>query len=110
VAQLANSNRIESSPETAYFMAHAEMEQGDWQGAINSLNDLLGDRGAIVIDGPAALIPLAEYDLSICYRKLGRDSDAESHFASVLSTWNKADADIKARIRSSKEDPAAIHH
>jgi DNA-binding winged helix-turn-helix (wHTH) protein/thioredoxin-like negative regulator of GroEL len=110
VAQLANSNRIESSPETAYFMAQAEMEQGDWHGAINSLNDLLGDRGSIVIDGPAALIPLAEYDLSICYRKLGRDSDAESHLASVLSAWNKADADIKARIRSSKEDPAAIHH
>jgi DNA-binding winged helix-turn-helix (wHTH) protein/thioredoxin-like negative regulator of GroEL len=110
VAQLANSNRIESSPETAYFMAQAEMEQGDWQGAINSLNDLLGDRGAIVIDGPAALIPLAEYDLSICYRKSGRDSDAESHFASVLSMWNKADADIKAKIRSSKEEPAAIHH
>ncbi len=110
VAQLANSNRMDSSPETAYFMAQAEMEQGDWQGASDSLNDLLSDRGAVIIDGPAALIPLAEYDLSICYRRLGRDADAESHLASVLSMWNKADPDIKARVISSKEDPAAFHH
>ena len=91
-------------------MAQAEMEQGDWQGASDSLNDLLSDRGAVIIDGPAALIPLAEYDLSICYRRLGRDADAESHLASVLSMWNKADPDIKARVISSKEDPAAFHH
>jgi DNA-binding winged helix-turn-helix (wHTH) protein/tetratricopeptide (TPR) repeat protein len=110
VAQLMNSNRIDSSPETTYFMAQAEMEQGDWQGALDSLNDLLGDRGAVIIDGPAALIPLAEYDLSICYRRLGRDADTKSHLASALSMWEKADADIKARVGSSKEAPAAIHH
>lgn len=101
---------MDSSPETAYFMAQAEMEQGDWQRASDSLNDLLSDPGAVIIDGPAALIPLAEYDLSICYRRLGRDADAESHLASVLSTWNKADPGIKARVISSKGDPAAFHH
>ena len=110
VAQLANSNRIDSSPETAYFMAQAETEQGDWHGAVDSLNDLLGDRGAVIIDGPAALIPLAEYDLSICYRRLGRDADAQSRLASALNMWGKADADIKARVGSSKEASAAIHH
>jgi DNA-binding winged helix-turn-helix (wHTH) protein len=110
VTQLANSNRIDSSPETAYFMAQAEMEQRDWQGTIDSLNDLLGDRGAIIIDGPAALIPLAEYDLSICYRKLGREADAQSHLAFALGMWKEADPDIKARAGSSKEVTAAIHH
>jgi hypothetical protein len=34
VAQLASSNRIDSSPETAYFVAQAEIEQGDWQGQL----------------------------------------------------------------------------
>ena len=106
---LASSNRIDSSPETAYFVAQAEMEQGDWQGAVDSLNNVLGERGSLIIDGPAALIPLAEYDLSICYRKLGRDADAQSHLASALSMWKEADADIKARSGSSKEITAAIH-
>ena len=86
------------------------MEQGDWQGAVDSLNDVLGERGSLVIDGPAALIPLAEYDLSISYRRLGRDADAQSHLASALSMWEQADADIKARAGSSKEVTAAIHH
>ena len=110
ISLLASSNRIDSSPETAYFVAQAEMEQGDWQGAVDSLNDVLGERGSLVIDGPAALIPLAEYDLSICYRRLGRDADAQSHLASALSMWEQADADIKARAGSSKEVTAAIHH
>jgi lipopolysaccharide biosynthesis regulator YciM len=91
-------------------MAQAEMEQGDWQGAVDSLNDVLAERGAIIIDGPAALIPLAEYDLSICYRKLGRGADAQSHLASAISMWEKADADIKAKVGSSKEATVAIHH
>jgi tetratricopeptide (TPR) repeat protein len=110
VTQLASSNRIDSSPETAYFLAQAEMEQGDWQGAVDSLNDVLGERGSVVIDGPAALIPLTEHDLSICYRRLGRDADAQSHLASAISMWEKADADIKARIGGSKEATIAIHH
>jgi tetratricopeptide (TPR) repeat protein len=109
VAQLASSNRIDSSPETAYFLAQAEMEQGDWQGAVASLNDVLDERGAVVIDGPAALIPLAEYELSICYRRLGRDADAQSHLASALSMWEKADADVKAKVGSSTEAAVAIH-
>lgn len=109
IALLASSNRIDSSPETAYFVAQAEMEQGDWQGAVDSLNDVLGERGSLVIDGPAALIPLAEYDLSISYRRLGRDADAQSHLASALSMWEEADADIKARAGSSKEAPSTIH-
>jgi lipopolysaccharide biosynthesis regulator YciM len=86
------------------------MEQGDWQGAVDSLNDVLGERGSVVIDGPAALIPLTEHDLSICYRRLGRDADAQSHLASAISMWEKADADIKARIGGSKEATIAIHH
>lgn len=98
VAQLASSNRIDPSPETAYFMAQAEMEQGDWQGAVDSLNDVLDERGAVIIDGPAALIPLAEYDLSICYRKLGRDADAEAHLSLASNIWGNADPDIKARL------------
>jgi DNA-binding winged helix-turn-helix (wHTH) protein/Tfp pilus assembly protein PilF len=107
IAQLASSNRIDSNPETAYFIAQAEMEQGDWQGAVDSLNDVLGERGAVVIDGPAALIPLAEYDLSICYRKLGKDDDAQSHLASAVSTWEKADSDVKEWAGRSPEHPAA---
>jgi predicted Zn-dependent protease len=109
VAQLASSNRIDSSPETTYFLAQAEMEQGDWKGAVNSLTDVLRERGTVVIDGPAALIPLAEYELSICYRRLGRDADAQSHLASAISMWEKADADIKAKVGSSKEATAAVH-
>ena len=109
VAQLASSNRIDSSPETTYFLAQAEMEQEDWKGAVNSLTDVLRERGTVVIDGPAALIPLAEYELSISYRRLGRDADAQSHLASAKSMWEKADADIKAKVGSSKEATAAVH-
>jgi lipopolysaccharide biosynthesis regulator YciM len=98
VTQLASSNRIDSSPETAYFLAQAEMEQGDWQGAVASLNDVLDERGAVVIDGPAALIPLAEYELSICYRRLGRDADAKLHLSLASNIWDDADQDIKARL------------
>ncbi len=84
------------------------MEQGDWKGTVNSLTDVLGERGTVVIDGPAALIPLAEYELSICYRRLGRDADAQSHLASAISMWERADADIKAKVGSSKEATAAF--
>jgi len=110
VAQLASSNRIDSSPETAYFLAQAEMEQGDWKGAVDFLTDVLDERGTVVIDGPAALIPLAEYELSICYRRLGRDAEAQSHLASAISMWEKADTDIKAKVGSSKEATVANHH
>ena len=110
VAQLASSNRIDSSPETTYFLAQAEMEQGDWKGAVDFLTDVLDERGTVVIDGPAALIPLAEYELSICYRRLGRDAEAQSHLASAISMWEKADTDIKAKVGSSKEATVANHH
>ncbi len=98
VAQLASSSRIDSRPETAYYLAQAEMEQGDWQGAVGSLNGVLGQRGAAIIDGPAALIPLAEHDLSTCYRKLGRDADAKVHFSLASNIWENADQDIKAQL------------
>jgi len=98
VSQLASSNRIDSSPETAYFLAQAEMEQGDWQGAVTSLNGVLDERGAVIIDGPAALIPLAEHDLSICYRRLGRDADVKVHLSLASNIWENADQDIKAQL------------
>jgi DNA-binding winged helix-turn-helix (wHTH) protein/thioredoxin-like negative regulator of GroEL len=109
VAQLASSNRIDPSPETAYFMARAEMEDGDWQGATDSLDSVLRERGAVIMDGPAALIPLAEYDLSICYRRLGRGADAQSHLTSAMGMWEKADPDVKEWAERSAE-PTSVSH
>jgi DNA-binding winged helix-turn-helix (wHTH) protein/thioredoxin-like negative regulator of GroEL len=98
LAQLASSSRIEPSPETDYYLAQAEMEHGDWQGAVASLTDVLAERGTIVIDGPAPLIPLAEYELSICYRRLGKDGDAKAHLSLAAQIWENADQDIKGRL------------
>ncbi len=68
VGLLASSNHTDSSPETSYFTAQAKMQIGDWGGAIDSLKEILRDRGTVLLDGPAPLIPLAENDLSICYK------------------------------------------
>ncbi len=57
VDQLSDSFNGDETPESAYFLAKAEMKQQDWPAAIKSLNYILEHKGNVVIDGVASMIP-----------------------------------------------------
>jgi len=96
--QLALSFRMDQSPETAYFLAKAEMGKGDWDAAIISLNSILRNKARVFTDSIASLIPLAEYDLGVCYQGLGQASEAHDHLSSALRIWAHADPELKAHF------------
>ncbi len=98
VEQLDSSFRIDQSPETAYFLARAQMSQRDWKAAMNTLNFVLSHRGRIVIYGIPLLIPLAERDLSTCFRKQGNESEANAHLQIAREIWTSADAELKTQL------------
>jgi DNA-binding winged helix-turn-helix (wHTH) protein/predicted Zn-dependent protease len=99
--QLARSFRMNQSPETAYFLAKAEMGLGEWNAAIDHLNFIITNKTKVFIDSVASLIPLSEYDLSICYRSSGHESEANAHLSSARSMWEHADPELKARFKDS---------
>jgi DNA-binding winged helix-turn-helix (wHTH) protein/tetratricopeptide (TPR) repeat protein len=96
--RLNTSFSMNQSPETAYFLAKAEMGLGDWNAAINHLDFILTNKAKVFVDSIASLIPLSEYDLSICYRRIGQESEANKHLSSARSMWEHADPDLKARF------------
>jgi DNA-binding winged helix-turn-helix (wHTH) protein/thioredoxin-like negative regulator of GroEL len=111
IAQLESSNRKDPNPETTYFLAQAQMRQGDWQSAIQSLNRVLENRGTVVEDSVASLVPLAEYNLSICYGKLGQNTESDKHFLAASTMWANADSDVKATLtRLSTPATASLRH
>jgi DNA-binding winged helix-turn-helix (wHTH) protein/tetratricopeptide (TPR) repeat protein len=96
--QLNTSFSMNQSPETAYFLAKAEMRLGDWNAAIDRLNFIVTNKAMVFEDSIASLVPLSEYDLSTCYRSLGQESEAEKHLSSARSMWEHADPELKARL------------
>jgi DNA-binding winged helix-turn-helix (wHTH) protein len=105
--QLTRSFRMNQSPETAYFLAKAEMGLDEWNAAIDHLNFIITNKAKVFIDSVASLIPLSEYDLSICYRSLGQESEANDHLFSARSMWEHADPDLKARFTNSTSNTAS---
>jgi len=99
--QLALSFRMDQSPETAYFLAKAEMGKGDWDAAIISLNSILQNKARVFSESIASLIPLAEYDISVCYKGLGQASAAHDHLSLALRIWAHADPELKAHFTNS---------
>jgi hypothetical protein len=98
---------MNQSPETAYFLAKAEMGLDEWNAAIDHLNFIITNKAKVFIDSVASLIPLSEYDLSICYRSLGQESEANDHLFSARSMWEHADPDLKARFTNSTSNTAS---
>jgi DNA-binding winged helix-turn-helix (wHTH) protein/tetratricopeptide (TPR) repeat protein len=99
VERLASSFSKERSPETAYFLAKAEMGKGDWDAAIGHLNFIGENKVMVLIDSVASLIPLAEYELSKCYRSKGKESEARQHIMSAQAMWKDADPELKAQFK-----------
>ena len=50
-----------------------------------------------VLKDSVASLPLAEYDLAICYQQLGNKSQSASHFAAVEQLWSQADG-LRTRL------------
>jgi DNA-binding winged helix-turn-helix (wHTH) protein len=96
--QLSISFNMDPSPETSYFLAQAEMGNRDWGAAIDSLNSVLANRVRTFTDGAAYLVPLAEYDLSICYRGEGKKPEARQHLETAQTMWKDADPTLKALL------------
>jgi len=97
--QLDTSFSMNQSPETAYFAAKAEMSLGDWNAAISHFSFILQNREKVLVDSVALLIPLSEYDLGVCYRSLGQESEANKHFAAFRGMWDHADPELKLMVR-----------
>ncbi len=98
VDQLTLSTRMHQDPDTGYFLAKAQMGKRDWVAAIESLNSVVGNRARVFTDSVASLIPLAEFDLSTCYRNEGKESEARLHLASAQQMWEKADPELKTQL------------
>jgi DNA-binding winged helix-turn-helix (wHTH) protein/tetratricopeptide (TPR) repeat protein len=105
--QLNTSFSMNQSPETAYFLAKAEMGLGDWSAAINHLNFIIKNKAKVFIDSVASLIPLSEFDLSVCYRSSGQESEANNHLSTARRMWEHADPDLKARFTNSTSNTAS---
>jgi tetratricopeptide (TPR) repeat protein len=103
--QLSRSFRMNQTPETAYYLAEAEMSLGEWDAGINYLNFIVKNKAKVFADSVASLIPLSEYDLSICYRRLGQESEANKYLSSARSMWEHADRELKARFTNPVNNP-----
>jgi tetratricopeptide (TPR) repeat protein len=99
--QLARSFRMDESPETAYFLAQANMALGKWNLAIENLNFIVRNKARVFSDSVASLIPLAEFDLSKCYREIGQESDYQAHLSTAQGMWANADPIVKKNATDS---------
>jgi DNA-binding winged helix-turn-helix (wHTH) protein/tetratricopeptide (TPR) repeat protein len=104
--QLTSSFEKDRNPETAYFLAHAEMSLKEWDSAIDHLSFINNSRVRVFIDSVASLIPLSEYDLGVCYRAKGQESTAQKHFSSAREMWKDADPGLRARFTDSASNAA----
>lgn len=107
--QLASSFEKDKNPETAYFLAIAEMNLKDskeWDLATDHLNFIVGNKVKVFIDSIASLIPLSEYALGVCYKAKGQESEAQKHFSSAREMWKDADPELKARFTDSASSAA----
>lgn len=95
IAALTDSYRLEPDPETAYYLAQAQMAEAQWTEAEATLDNLLKSKGAILMDGVPSLIPLAEYKLAKCYERLGNQAQAESLRGVVRKLWDHADPELR---------------
>jgi DNA-binding winged helix-turn-helix (wHTH) protein/tetratricopeptide (TPR) repeat protein len=96
VDQLNSSFDKDHNPETAYFLAFAEMNLKEWDPAIVHLNIIMNSKVKVFIDSVASLIPLSEYNLGVCYRAKGQESAAQNHFSAAREMWKNADPELKA--------------
>jgi DNA-binding winged helix-turn-helix (wHTH) protein/predicted Zn-dependent protease len=103
---LRSSFDKDENPETAYFLALAEMSLKHWDSAVDRLNFIGNHKVKILIDSVASLIPLSEYDLGVCYRAKGQESTAQSHFAAARGMWKDADPELKTRFADSASGAA----
>jgi DNA-binding winged helix-turn-helix (wHTH) protein len=98
VEKLALSLRMDDRPETAYYLAEANIGSGNWQAAIESLRFITDNKAKVFIESIASLIPLAELKLSLCYRHLGNGPEAESHKSRAQSYWSQADSEMRTTM------------
>jgi DNA-binding winged helix-turn-helix (wHTH) protein len=95
VAVLGDAYRFQPEPDIAYYLARAQMQAASWQEATETLNGILNQRGMVLMDSIASLLPLTEYDLGVCYDRLGNRPEAARHFGAVQIMWNEADPSLK---------------
>ncbi len=95
VADLADAHRLDPDPWIAYFLARAQMQAARWEDATETLDGILKERGRVIMESIASLLPLTEYDLGVCYQRLGNRAGAEEHFGVVQAMWSRADPSVK---------------
>jgi tetratricopeptide (TPR) repeat protein len=86
-------------PETAYYLARVQMSASRWSEAAATLDLLLRSKGTILMDSVASLILLAQYDLAVCYQRLGKYSQAELLYKTVRRLWGNADPELRNALK-----------
>ena len=94
IAELADAYRFDSDPEIAYYLALAQMQATQSSDAIRTFTAILDDKGSVLMDSMPSLVPIAEYDIALCYRQQGNRVEAAKHFAVAKTTWSQADPDL----------------
>jgi len=99
IGALKDSYRLEPSPETAYYLAQVQMSASYWNEAASTLDLVLKSKGTILMDSVASLIPLARYNLALCYERAGDYPHAKPLFESARGLWEHADPELRAALK-----------
>ena len=98
IAELEDAYRFDPDPEIAYVLAQAQMRAKRWPEAIPIFEKLLDHKGSVLMNSISSLVPLAEYNIAVCYERQGDRKEAERHFVVAEAMWNQASPDLKRAI------------
>jgi DNA-binding winged helix-turn-helix (wHTH) protein/tetratricopeptide (TPR) repeat protein len=93
-SQLATSMRYYENPETAFFQGKAAMAANDWDTATSSFEWITKNKALVFEDSIGSLIPLAEYNLSVCHKQSGNGSESNKLLTRDQAMWSALDAEI----------------
>jgi len=66
ISHLSKAQGLDSDPAISFILAGIEMQHDDWEMAAKTLKSIRDDKGDILLDSFASLVPIAERNLLIC--------------------------------------------
>jgi tetratricopeptide (TPR) repeat protein len=94
VADMQSALDFDNDGLAHYLLARIQMDEKKWKPASTTLQQLIEGRGVINIDGVSGLIPLAEYDLGVCYDRQRMEQDAKQQFSNAAKAWSDGDKEL----------------
>lgn len=94
ISELNAAYEVDGDLEVGYALARAYAEAGKCDRAIPLLTKVIDSKGAILLEEPTVIWPLAHYRLALCYDKTGQRQAAITTYSKFLDLWKLADPDL----------------